>query len=75
MSVERVTFIGIDNHNKETRVGMDQLGLVTGLQVPEDGSIIEEGEVDHILAFLELGWIDLSKFFGFENLFLDFRML
>ena len=33
---------------------MDHLGLVASLQVPEDGGIVEEGQVDHVLALLEL---------------------
>ena len=38
-----------------TRVGVDHLGLVAGLQVPEDGGVVEVGQVDHVLALLELG--------------------
>ena len=34
---------------------MDHLGLVASLQVPEDGGVVEEGQVDHVLALLELG--------------------
>ena len=45
-----------------TRVGVDQLGLVTSLQVPEDGSVIEEGQVDHVLALLKLGWVNSTHF-------------
>ena len=37
---------------------MDHLGLVAGLQIPEDGRVIEEGQVDHVLALLELGRVD-----------------
>ena len=37
---------------------MDHLGLVPGLQVPEDGRVVEEGQVDHVLAFLELRRVD-----------------
>ena len=33
---------------------MDHLGLVTGLQVPEDGGIVEVGQVHHVLALLKL---------------------
>ena len=33
---------------------MDQLGLVTSLQVPEDGGVIEISQVDHVLAFFKL---------------------
>merc|ERR1719394_1775478 len=62
VGVQGITLVGVDNNNEETRVGVVKLGLVTSLQVPEDGSIIEEGQVDHVLDFLELGWIDLSTF-------------
>ena len=37
---------------------MDHLGLVAGLQVPEDGGVVEESQVDHVLALLELGWLE-----------------
>ena len=33
-----------------TRVGVDHLGLVARLQVPEDGGVVEESQVDHVLA-------------------------
>ena len=39
---------------------MDHLGLVAGLQVPEDGGVVEESQVDHVLALLELGRVDPS---------------
>ena len=45
-------------YHKETRVGVDHLGLVTGLQVPKDGRVVEESQVDHVLALLELGWFE-----------------
>ena len=45
-------------YHKEARVGVDHLGLVAGLQVPEDGRIVEEGQVDHVLAFLEFGGVN-----------------
>ena len=37
---------------------MDHLGLVASLQVPEDGGVVEEGQVDHVLALLKLGRVD-----------------
>ena len=40
---------------------MDHLGLITRLQVPKHRGVIEEGEVDHVLAFLELGRVDFSN--------------
>ena len=39
---------------------MDHLGLVAGLQIPEDRCIIEKGQVDHVLTLLKLGRIDLA---------------
>ena len=42
------------------RVGMDQLGLVSGLQVPEDRCVIEVGQVDHVLALLKLRGVDTT---------------
>ena len=37
---------------------MDHLGLVAGLQVPEDRGIVEVGQVDHVLALLKLRRVD-----------------
>ena len=34
---------------------MDKLSLVSGLQVPEDRSVVEVGQVNHVLALLKLG--------------------
>ena len=58
MGVDWIPFVWVDNHNKEPRVGVDHLGLVTGLQVPEDRGIIEVGQVDHVLALLKLRRVD-----------------
>ena len=40
---------------------MDHLGLVASLQVPEDGGIVEEGQVDHVLALLKLWGVDTTN--------------
>jgi hypothetical protein len=40
---------------------MNHFGLIAGLQVPEDRSIIEKSEIDHILALLKLRRIDLAN--------------
>ena len=45
-------------HNKEARVGVDHFGLVSGLQIPEDRRVVEEGQVDHVFALLKLGRVD-----------------
>merc|ERR1719480_769664 len=49
---------------------MNHLGLVASLQVPEDRSIIEESQVDHVFAFLELWWIHFSNIRCFMRKFL-----
>merc|ERR1719270_2056557 len=62
MGVQRITLVWIDNNHEETRVCVDHLGLISGLQVPENRSIIKEGQVDHVLNLLKLGRIDLANF-------------
>ena len=42
-------------HNEEARVGVDHFGLVSGLQIPEDRRVVEEGQVYHVLTLLKLG--------------------
>ena len=44
--------------------------LVASLEVPEDGAVIEEGQVGHVLALLKLGRVDLAEVLGLEHLLL-----
>merc|ERR1719486_1636542 len=67
VGVERVTLVGVDNHNEETGVGVDQLRLVPGLQVPEHGGVVEVSQVDHVLALLELGRVDTADLSSLEG--------
>ena len=46
------------HHYKEAGIGVDHFTQIAGLQVPEDGGVVEEGEVDHVLALLKLGRVD-----------------
>merc|ERR1712037_460191 len=62
VSVDGVTLVRVDDNHKQARVGVDHLGLVAGLQVPEDGSVVEEGQVDHVLALLKLRRINPADF-------------
>jgi hypothetical protein len=50
--------------------GVDKLGLVADLQVMEDRSIIQEGQVGHVLTFLKLGRVDLTNLSRRKNFFL-----
>merc|ERR1712015_68771 len=65
--VERITLVGVDNNHEKTRVSMDQLALVASLQIPEDRSIIEESQVDHVLALFKLGRVDLANLSTLEG--------
>ena len=58
MGVDWVPLVRVDNHNEKPRIGVDHLGLVAGLQVPEDRGIVEVGQVDHVLALLKLRRVD-----------------
>merc|ERR1719234_1569558 len=60
MGIERVALVGVHHNDKQAGVGVDQLGLVAGLQVPEDRSVVEVGQVDHVLALLKLGGVDTA---------------
>ena len=46
---------------------MDHLRGIASLQVPEDGSVVEEGQVDHVLALLKLGRIHSANLTGFQG--------
>merc|ERR1719398_259169 len=61
VGVEWVTLVWVDNNHEQARVGVDQLGLVAGLQVPEDRCVVEVGQVDHVLALLKLGRVDATN--------------
>ena len=54
-------------YHKQARVGVDHLGLVSCLQVPEDRCVVEEGQVDHILALLKLWGVDTTNVTSLES--------
>ena len=54
VGVDGVALVGVDDNHEQTGVGVDHLGLVAGLQVPEDGGVVEEGQIDHVLTLLKL---------------------
>ena len=46
---------------------MDELSLVSGLQVPEDRSVVEVGQVDHVLTLLEFRGVDTADFTSLQG--------
>ena len=54
-------------YHKQARVGVDHLGLVSCLQVPKDRCVVEEGQVDHVLALLKLWGVDTTNVTGLES--------
>ena len=67
VGVDGVPLVGVNHDHEEARVGVDHLALVAGLQVPEDRSVIEIGQVDHVLALLELGRVDATYISSLEG--------
>jgi len=65
-SVDRVTLVGVDGHAEETGVGVNELNVVSLLEVMQDRSIIKVCQAGHILAFLILGGVDLRNLFFLE---------
>ena len=70
LGVDGETLVGVDDHAEKARVGVDKPGLEPDLQVVEDGSVIEVGQVGHVLTLLELGRIDLTNLIILEDFFL-----
>ena len=56
----RLHLVGVDGDTEEAGVGVDQLVDISDLQIPENGGIIEIGQVGHILAAVKLGGVDLT---------------
>ena len=43
--------------------------MISGFQVPQYWSLVQVGQIGHVLAFLKFWWIDLSYAFAFYDLF------
>ena len=61
-SVHHQPLVGVDTDTEETGIGVDLENLVTGSQVVEDTSLVQDGQVGHVFLLLELGGI------AFQNL-------
>ena len=55
-------FVGVHHNTEQARVGVNELCLISGLQIPEDRCIIQESEVSHVLTLLKLRRVDLADF-------------
>ena len=49
---------------------VDEFALVSALEVPEDGGLVQVGQVGHVLAFLKLGRVDRYHQLTLGHLFL-----
>merc|ERR1712045_366639 len=58
--VDGEPLVGVDGDTEETRVGVDQLVLVSDDRVPQNTGVTEIGEVGHVLRAVELGRVDLA---------------
>jgi len=71
LGVDRIPLVGVDDNAEQARVGVDELGFVTDLQVVEDRGIIQESQIGHVLAFLKLGRVDLANLSRWKDFFLQ----
>jgi len=70
LSVDREALVRIHHNTEQARVGVDQLGLESHLQVVEHRGVVQEGQVGHVFAFLKLGRVHLANLGGLEHFFL-----
>ena len=70
VGVDGEPLVRVDGHAEQARVGVDQLDEVALLQVVEHRSVVEVGQVGHVLAFLVLGRVHLGHLLLLEVLLL-----
>ena len=66
--VDGEPLVGIDSNTEKTRVGVDESLNITLLQVEQNRSIVEVGQVRHVLAAVVLGRVDLGDKLLLEGL-------
>ena len=69
--INQIYLVRVDCDTEETRVGVDKLVDISDPQVPQDGGVIEVGQVGHVNAAVELGRVDLSNLVLLPDLFLS----
>ena len=60
-SVHHQPLVGVDTDTEETGIGVDLENLVTGSQVVEDTSLVQDGQVGHVFLLLKLGRISIEN--------------
>ena len=73
LSINWKPFIWVDDNAKQSRVGIDELGLITSFQIVENRCIIQVSQICHVLTFFEFWWVDLSNLVALEGFFLQQR--
>ena len=71
MGVNWEPLVRVDDDTEQARISVDELVDVPRPQIPKDGSLVEESQVGHILAFFEFWRINLAKLIGLESFFLQ----
>merc|ERR1712012_791929 len=66
--VDGESLVGVDGDTEETRVGVDELVLVSDHRVPQDTGITKIGEISHVLGAVKLGRVDLADLLLLEHL-------
>ena len=71
LRINQIYLVRVDSDTEEARVGVDKLVDISDPQVPQDGGIIEVGQVGHVNATVELGRVDLSDLVLLPDLLLS----
>ena len=66
--VDRKPLVRVDCNAEKSGVGVNQSLNIALLQVEQDGSIVEIGQVRHVLATVVLGRVDLIKVFAISSM-------
>ena len=69
--INQIYLVRVDCDTEETGVGVDKLVDISDPQVPQDGGVIEVGQVGHVNAAVELGRVDLSDLVLLPDLLLS----
>ena len=58
--INQIYLVRVDCDTEETGVGVDKVVDISDPQVPQDGGVIEVGQVGHVNATVKLGRVDLA---------------
>lgn len=58
-SVDWQGAVGVDCDKEETRVSVDEIGLIPSSKIVDNGGFIEMCELGHVIGLVKFSWVDL----------------